>query len=112
MVLNNNIWLDRISKVDFAFQPIVNVHTGVCYGYEALLRNYKEAGFENVKVIGGPNFIYPGMDETYVHGSTESIQNKLEDAEVYNKILDIEFDNYNNSDIAARANALMVIAKK
>lgn len=48
MVLNNNIWLDRISKVDFAFQPIVNVHTGVCYGYEALLRNYKEAGFETI----------------------------------------------------------------
>ncbi len=83
-----------------------------CFTPQEIKDLYKEAGFENVKVIGGPNFIYPGMDETYVHGSTEAIQNKLENAEVYNKILDIEFDNYNNSDIAARANALMVIARK
>ena len=48
MVLNDNDWLERISKIDFAFQPIVNIHTGVCYGYEALLRNYKEAGFETI----------------------------------------------------------------
>ncbi|MBF0204244.1 MAG: GGDEF domain-containing protein, partial [Desulfamplus sp.] len=48
MVLHDNEWLKRISKIDFAFQPIVNIHTGVCYGYEALLRNYKEAGFESI----------------------------------------------------------------
>jgi len=48
MVLNDNKWLDRLSKIDFAFQPIVNIHTGVCYGYEALLRSYKEAGFETI----------------------------------------------------------------
>ncbi|MBF0412962.1 MAG: GGDEF domain-containing protein [Desulfamplus sp.] len=48
MVLNDSKWLDRISKIDFAFQPIVNIHTGVCYGYEALLRNYKDAGFETI----------------------------------------------------------------
>ncbi|MBF0572155.1 MAG: EAL domain-containing protein [Desulfamplus sp.] len=48
MVLHDNEWLERISKIDFAFQPIVNIHTGVCYGYEALLRNYKEAGFESI----------------------------------------------------------------
>ncbi len=48
MVLNDDKWLDRVSRVDFAFQPIVNIHTGVCYGYEALLRNYKDAGFETI----------------------------------------------------------------
>lgn len=48
MVLNDNTWLERLSKIDFAFQPIVNIHTGVCYGYEALLRSYKEAGFETI----------------------------------------------------------------
>ncbi|MBF0211623.1 MAG: GGDEF domain-containing protein [Desulfamplus sp.] len=48
MVLHDDEWLKRIAKIDFAFQPIVNIHTGVCYGYEALLRNYKEAGFETI----------------------------------------------------------------
>lgn len=48
MVLHDNKWIDRLSKIDFAFQPIVNIHTGVCYGYEALLRNHKEAGFNSI----------------------------------------------------------------
>ncbi len=36
-------WLHAIETIDFAFQPIVNIHTGACYGYEALLRNHMEA---------------------------------------------------------------------
>jgi diguanylate cyclase (GGDEF)-like protein len=42
-------WHDRIDCVDFAFQPIVNMHTGVCYGYEALLRNHEAAGFPSIR---------------------------------------------------------------
>ena len=38
----------RLKKIDFAFQPIVNIHSGICYGYEALLRNYLEAGFTSI----------------------------------------------------------------
>lgn len=34
--------------IDFAFQPIVNVHTGTCYGVEALLRGHKDLGFETI----------------------------------------------------------------
>jgi EAL domain-containing protein (putative c-di-GMP-specific phosphodiesterase class I) len=41
-------WIERIEILDFAFQPIVNIHTGVCYGYEALLRNYEPAGFLSI----------------------------------------------------------------
>lgn len=41
-------WLSRLSYTDFAFQPIVNIHTGICYGYEALLRNFEAAGFASV----------------------------------------------------------------
>ncbi|MBF0257549.1 MAG: GGDEF domain-containing protein [Desulfamplus sp.] len=48
MVLHDDKWIGRLSKIDFAFQPIVNSHTGVCYGYEALLRNYRDAGFETI----------------------------------------------------------------
>jgi len=46
--LNDKCWLTALFQIDFAFQPIVNIHTGVCYGCEALLRNYKAAGFESI----------------------------------------------------------------
>lgn len=42
------LWLSRIEDLDFAFQPIVNIHTGMCYGYEALLRNFAAAGFSSI----------------------------------------------------------------
>ncbi len=41
-------WLQRISCIEYAFQPIVNIHTGFCYGLEALLRNYEAAGFDSI----------------------------------------------------------------
>lgn len=41
-------WMHRLSFIDFALQPIVNIHNGSCYGYEALLRNHEEAGFESI----------------------------------------------------------------
>ncbi|MGQ9805583.1 MAG: GGDEF domain-containing protein [Chlorobiales bacterium] len=34
--------------IDHAFEPIVNIHTGATFGYEALLRNYQAAGFETI----------------------------------------------------------------
>lgn len=35
--------------VDYAFQPIINVHTGAVFGFEALLRNYELVGFETAQ---------------------------------------------------------------
>lgn len=35
--------------VDYAFEPIVNVHTGAAFGFEALLRNYQAVGFETIQ---------------------------------------------------------------
>ncbi len=32
--------------IDYAFEPIVNIHTGATFGYEALMRNHQAAGFE------------------------------------------------------------------
>jgi EAL domain-containing protein (putative c-di-GMP-specific phosphodiesterase class I)/GGDEF domain-containing protein len=41
-------WGDILAVLDIALQPIVNIHTGACYGYEALLRNYDQAGFASI----------------------------------------------------------------
>ncbi len=40
----NSKWDKIIKKLDFAFQPIVNIQSGEIYAVEALLRNIKEAG--------------------------------------------------------------------
>ncbi len=41
-------WISTLDALDYAFQPIVNIHTGVCYGVEALLRNTDTAGFKTI----------------------------------------------------------------
>jgi len=40
----NKKWTNIVSKLDYAFQPIVNVKSGKIYAVEALLRNHHEAG--------------------------------------------------------------------
>ena len=42
-------WDRIVGAVSFAFQPIVNPNTGVVFGYEALLRQYQDAGFESIE---------------------------------------------------------------
>jgi diguanylate cyclase (GGDEF)-like protein len=42
-------WRSIISNhIDYAFEPIVNIHTGVTFGFEALLRRYSEVGFSSI----------------------------------------------------------------
>ena len=41
-------WSPKLGCIDYAFQPIVNIHTGAVYGYEALIRNVEKAGFESI----------------------------------------------------------------
>ena len=38
-----------VDKLDFAFQAIVNTHSGQIYAVEALIRNTKELGFESIQ---------------------------------------------------------------
>lgn len=44
-------WESRISRLDYALQPIVNIHTGLCYGVEALLRNIADGGFDTISEV-------------------------------------------------------------
>jgi len=46
--LEDKGWLERLSNIDYAFQPIVNIHTGNTFGFEALLRCHKQAGFLSI----------------------------------------------------------------
>jgi len=42
-------WKEAVEKIEYAFQPIVNIHTGVCFAVEALMRNWEEAGFSSIQ---------------------------------------------------------------
>ena len=37
--------------MDYAMQPIINIHTGRCYGLEALLRGVETAGFPSIGAV-------------------------------------------------------------
>lgn len=83
-----------------------------CFTPKELAELYLNAGFTTVNVLGGPNFMYPGMDETMVHGQTAEIANKLRDAADFEMYLSIELKHYRNADLIGRANTLMAIAQK
>lgn len=38
-------WLEKVSRVDFALQPIINPANGFCFGVEALIREINPIGF-------------------------------------------------------------------
>jgi diguanylate cyclase (GGDEF)-like protein len=46
--LKGIFWQKCLARVDYAFQPVVNIHSGICFGYEALLRNVDAAGFDSI----------------------------------------------------------------
>lgn len=41
-------WDKKLNELFYEFQPIVNIRTGVTYGFEALLRNTKKIGFNSI----------------------------------------------------------------
>ena len=53
-------WSKIVSKIDFAFQPIVNVKSGKLFAVEALLRNFNE--------VGGFHSIFNLFDNAYHDG--------------------------------------------
>ena len=49
--MNTQKWKEIADSIDFGFQPIVSIHNGLCMGYEALLRNFQDAGFANIQEV-------------------------------------------------------------
>ena len=49
--LEDPIWIDALECIEYAFQPIVNIYSGECLGYEALLREWKPAGFDSIQAV-------------------------------------------------------------
>lgn len=42
-------WRHIASNLDYAFQPIVNIHSGACFAYECLLRHVDKVGFSSIE---------------------------------------------------------------
>jgi diguanylate cyclase (GGDEF)-like protein len=65
--------VDKITEIlDFAFQPIVSVHSGILMAVEALLRNYNEAGFSSIDEV----FDY-AYNKSMLYQLDLSLRNKL-----------------------------------
>lgn len=63
-ILSDKEWVQKLSIIDFAFQPIVNIHTGNAFGFEALLRRHSDAGFSSINDI---------FDQAYDQGKLHQI---------------------------------------
>lgn len=49
---DSGAFLEAVQEtLTYAFQPIVNVHTGVAYGYEALLRGHQHLGLPSIQSL-------------------------------------------------------------
>jgi len=67
----NRIDLENaITVLDYAFQPIVNIHTGICYGHEALLRYTDKIGFKTIDAF---------FDYLYLDGCLHEIELALQE---------------------------------
>lgn len=77
---------------------------------ERIQAMHKAAGL-TVQVLGGfPNLIYPGYQETQLHGSTEELVDVLE-GERFQEIFEMENQVRSASGIAGRSNNLFVVAR-
>ncbi|MBI5179727.1 MAG: GGDEF domain-containing protein [Nitrospinae bacterium] len=50
-MLDAKEWEAAVNSMDFVFQPIVNIRSGSCIGFEALLREYEKADFHSIDTV-------------------------------------------------------------
>lgn len=61
---------------------------------------------------GFPNLIYPGYQETQLHGQTGEIADILENKDIFEQIFNMEKENISNLDISARGNNIFIFGIK
>ena len=80
---------------------------------DSIAHIYKDNNLTIELVSGFPILIYPGIQETQLHGSSEFVTGILNDKHNFETISNIEKSLfYNNKDTAARGNQIFIIGKK
>lgn len=112
-----NVMLGRVGEAEHAREtsragfttnmPRMNLFTPYQMG-----ELYEAAGLQVELSTGFPSLIYPGMNETQLHGSTASLDQLLSDKSLYKRIYEMELWALDQSGIAARGNNLFVVGKK
>jgi len=84
-------WLHIIDNIDFAFQPIVDIKNGKTVAYEALLRNYKEVGFDSID-----SFFDTAYEEKILHTLDlklrKKVLKKIINSQLYDKNIKIFYN--------------------
>ncbi|NQY95306.1 MAG: EAL domain-containing protein [Campylobacteraceae bacterium] len=86
-------WLHIIDNIDFAFQPIVDINTGKTLAYEALLRNYKEVGFDSID-----SFFDTAYEEKILHTLDIKLRKKVLKKIINSKLYDKDLKIFYNLD--------------
>jgi ubiquinone/menaquinone biosynthesis C-methylase UbiE len=96
------------NKVQFT-DTVPKMHTFTPDGLKNL---FKKNGINPIKVLGFPVSVYPGIEETKLHGETQMLKNIFADKTIFEKLLGIEQELCMNEDAAGRGNMLLAIGKK
>ncbi len=84
-----------------------------CYSPSELRRMVSALDiFTQFNIWGGPNFIYPGMQETTLNEQSKEIKDILHNSHTFNKLLDLEYKHFFDECMASRSNTLMLYALK
>ncbi len=73
---------------------------------------YENTGLCQTRFWGFPNFIFPGYQETQLHGNTESLIDILSQGEIREKIFKLELQESSNVQILGRSNNILVIGNR
>lgn len=87
--------------------PSMNLFTpdsiGEMYGHE---------GLKVTCVTGFPSSIYPGYQETQLHGSTANLKGLLEDEDSFQRVFEMEKRLIQSEGIASRGNNIFIVGRK
>ena len=87
----NKKWIHILKYIDFAFQPIVDIKSNKTVAFEALLRNYKEIGFDSID-----DFFDAAYEEKVLHSVDiklrKKVLQKIKNSELFNHKIKIFYN--------------------